>query len=130
MKALILKLRRKLPRWMGGLRLSENDQAQAHIMGMALAALKSGETNARLICQQAETLRDMHTLMGKLLTHETILANYTLAANQAKAMLDEFPEGTIENEAMLLMASELFGLAANLQKLGNKKTESVGNPHD
>lgn len=126
--SLIDTIKRHLPRCLGGIKLSANDQAQAHVMGMALAALKSGETNARLICQQAATLRDMHNIMGKLLTHETILANYTLAANQAKAMLDQFPAGTIENEAMLLMASELFGLASNLQKLGEKKTESAVHP--
>lgn len=126
----IREKRKIIPRFLGGTRLSDNDIAQAHIMGMALASLKSGETNARLIIQQAETMREMQNVISKMLTNETILANYTLVANQAKSMLDNYEDGSIEREAFKVMSIELFSMAENMQKLMQKNQDKPRHPDD
>ncbi len=125
MKAIINSLRRKLPKWLGGTRLSEQDQAQAHIMGMALASLKAAEANAMLTLNITQQLQDLKQSVQKLQAPSGVLATFTVAANQAKSMMQEYPEGSIEHEGFLLMSSELFGLAKTLQDTieNSKKTE-------
>ena len=121
----IKQLRRKLPKWLGGTRLSEQDQAQAHIMGMALASLKAAEANAMLTLNITQQLQDLKQSVQKLQAPSGVLATFTVAANQAKSMMQEYPEGSIEHEGFLLMSSELFGLAKTLQDTieNSKKTE-------
>lgn len=102
-------------------RLSENDEAQAQIMGMALAAMKASEVNTRLLVKQAIAIEGL-----KILSHKGMLAHYTVAADQAKQSLEEFEEGTLEYEGMLMMSSKLYEMAALVEKMGenNKKTEA------
>lgn len=111
----IKQLRRKLPKWLGGTRLSEQDQAQAQLMGMALASLKAAETNALLTLQLTRQLKDVKVAVAKLQEPTGVIALYTLAANQAKDFLEQQPEGSSEQEATLLMSSELFGIAKTLK---------------
>ena len=126
MKAIINPLRRKLPKWLGGTRLSEQDQAQAHIMGMALASLKAAEVNALLVLNMTQQLADVKLAVSKLQAPSGVLGTYTLAANQAKTLMAEYQEGSIEYEGFLLMTSELFGLAKTLQDtIDNKKTATA-----
>lgn len=125
MKAIINTVRRKLPKWLGGTRLSEQDQAQAHIMGMALASLKAAEANALLTLNITQQLQDVKLAVQKLQAPSGVLATFTVAANQTKSMMEDYPEGSIEHEGFLLMSAELFGLAKTLQDTleNHKKTE-------
>ena len=111
----LLKIMRRIPRKLGGTRLSEQDQAQAQVMGMALASLKAAETNALLMLHLAQQLKDVKSAVDKLLEPSGVVALYTLAANQAKDFLEQQQDGSIEQEAALLMSSELFGIAKTLK---------------
>jgi hypothetical protein len=104
-------------------RLSETDEAQAHVMGMALASLKAAEANALLVLQVSQQLQDVKLAVNKLQAPSGVLAMFTLAANNAKTQFETYPEGSIEREACLLMASELFGLAKTLQDNIEGKTK-------
>lgn len=104
-------------------RLSETDEAQAHIMGMALASLKAAEANALLVLQISQQLQDVKLAVSKLQMPSGVLAMYTLAANSAKTQFETYQEGSIEREACLLMASELFGLAKTIQDNLEGKTK-------
>ena len=115
MTNLISRLRKKLPKILGGGRLSEQDQAQAQVMGMALASLKAAETNALLTLHLAQQLKDVKVAVAKLQEPNGVIALYTLAANQTKDFLEQQPEGSIEQEAALLMSLELFGIAKTLK---------------
>ena len=111
----LLKIMRRIPRKLGGTRLSEQDQAQAQVMGMALASLKAAETNALLMLHLAQQLKDVKVAVAKLQEPSGVIALYTLAANQAKVFLEQQSDGSIEQEAALLMSSELFGIAKTLK---------------
>ncbi|MEZ5537646.1 MAG: hypothetical protein R3F02_18755 [Thiolinea sp.] len=101
--------------------LNDNDLAQAQIMGMALAGLKAAEVNAQLIVKQAAAIE---ALQAQMLSQQKILAHYTVAADQAKTKLEDYPEGSLEHEAMLLMSRELYQVAGMLQGMNNKNGES------
>jgi hypothetical protein len=107
MTVFLTELRKKIPTWLGGTRLSRNDQAQAQIMGMALAGLKAAEINAMALQRQSDLLR-------KLIAEGEVSKNYALAAAQAADMLKVYDTGSIEHEAMYLMSAELFNVAGRL----------------
>lgn len=102
-------------------KLSDNDETQAQIMGMALAALKCSEVNAQLIVKQGKALEIMQR---ELLSGRQIVAHYTIAANDAKTKLEGFTPGTIEYEGMLMMSSKLYELAELVEGTEAKKNNT------
>lgn len=110
-------VRGKLPAALGGTRLSAADQAQAQIMGMALAALKASQVNAHLLLQQAESLRKTQEAM---LTTARIVGSFAHEGNSVTDSLNKYAAGSVEHEAMVLMADQLLEMASGLEKVNNK----------
>lgn len=100
MSMILNKLRKKLPKFLGGKKLSDVEQMQA----MVLACLKAIEVNTQLLIKS-----------NGLMKPEMVAAQYIHSATLIEEKATSFPELSIEREGFLFMAQQIKDIAENVQ---------------
>jgi len=93
-------LRKKLPKFLGGKKLSEVEQMQA----MVLACLKAIEINTHLLIKS-----------NGLMKPEMVAAQYLHSATLIEEKATHFPELSVEREGFMFMSQQIKDIAENVQ---------------